>query len=77
MKPIPVTPATDWPVGRKIVLLDAHLQNPITVKVTRHANADHLITEDERGVVYFARTDRVTGFCDDDTPTDDFADILG
>ncbi len=79
MKPIPVTPSSDWPVGAKLTLLDAWLRNPITVKVTRHPNADHLVCEDERGVVHYARTDRVEGFAADheESHLDDFADILG
>lgn len=78
MRKIDVTPSTDWPVGRKVVLLNAYLQNPIEVKVTRHPNADHLVCEDERGVVYYARTDRVEGFIREPAPRfDDFADILG
>ncbi len=83
MKMPTVTPSPDWPIGRRVVLLDAYLRNPIEVKVTKHANADHLITEDDRGVVYYARTDRITGFADDyviereDVELIDFADILG
>lgn len=80
MKPsqIPVTPSSDWPVGAKITLLDAYLQNPIDVRVKRHPNTDHLVCEDERGIVYYARTDRVVGFVGNvPDPIDDFADILG
>jgi len=78
MRKIEATPAANWPVGRKIVLLDAYLQNPVTVKITRHPNADHLICEDERGVVYYARTDRVEGFVTEPVDSiDDFSDILG
>lgn len=84
-----VTPVTDWPVGHKIVLLDAWLQCPREVKVTRHWNADHIGAEDDKGVVYYAKTDRIEGFVlqvDSDfddifgaaaKPADDFADILG
>lgn len=78
MRKIEATPAANWPVGRKIVLLDAYLQNPVTVKIMRHPNADHLICEDERGVVYYARTDRVEGFVTELVDSiDDFSDILG
>jgi hypothetical protein len=78
MKPISVTPSSNWPVSRRIVLLDAWMRNPIEVKITKHPNGDHLLCEDERGVVHYARTDRVTGFADDAAEmTDDFADILG
>lgn len=78
MRRIEITPSVNWPVGRKISLLDAYMQNPITVKITRHPNADHLVCEDERGVVHYARTDRVEGFVNEPTnPIDDFSDILG
>lgn len=78
MRKIEITPAANWPIGSKIVLLDAWLQNPIHVRVTRHPNAEHLVCEDERGVVHYARTDRVEGFIGEPAaPADDFADILG
>ncbi len=80
MKAIPVTPSADWPVGAKITLLDAYLQNPIDVRVKRHPNADHLVCEDERGIVHYARTDRVVGLVDEsviEPAVDDFAEILG
>jgi hypothetical protein len=74
-----ITPAADWPLGNRIVLLDAYMRNPIEVKVIRHPNADHLVGEDERGVVYYARTDRVVGSVpgNDDSGFYDFSDILG
>ena len=53
MKMPTVTPSADWPIGRRVVLLDAYLRNPIEVKVTKHPNPDHLITEDDRGVVHY------------------------
>lgn len=75
---IDVTPSSNWPVGRRIVLLDAYMRNPIEVKITKHPNGDHLLCEDERGVVYYARTDRATGFVENSSiDLDDFADILG
>ncbi len=85
MKPVTVTPSSDWPISARIMLTDAYLQNPIEVKVRSHPNADHLVCEDDRGVVYYARTDRVAGFVNIDfvKPTlsasalDEFADILG
>lgn len=78
MRKIEVTPSANWPIGRKIVLLDAYHQNPIQVRITRHPNVDHLACEDERGVVHYARTDRVEGFIGDaPEPADDFEDILG
>jgi hypothetical protein len=71
-----VTPAANWPIGRRIVLLDAWLNNPREVKVTRHWNAEHIGAEDDRGIVYYAKTDRIEGFTK--PPVDpDFADILG
>lgn len=79
MRRIEITPSSSWPIGRRIILLDAYMRNPIDAKVTRHPNADHVIVEDDRGVVYFARTDRITGFStvDRQRKVDDFADILG
>ncbi|WP_425962690.1 hypothetical protein [Rhizobium nepotum] len=74
-----VTPSSNWSIGRRIILLDAYMRNPIDVKVTRHPNADHVIVEDDRGVVYFARTDRITGYSTSGKTreVEDFADILG
>ncbi|QXV73577.1 hypothetical protein [Rhizobium phage RHph_X2_30] len=76
-----VTPATNWPLKSRIILLDAWMKNPIGVKVIKHPNADHLVAEDERGIVYYARTDRVVGFDPYFSGLtniyDDFADILG
>lgn len=78
MRRTEITPSVTWPVGRKIILLDAYMQNPITVKIVRHPNADHLVCEDERGVVHYARTDRVEGFVIEPVDSiDDFSDILG
>lgn len=55
-------PIAAWPVGRKIILVDAWMRNPIEVKVTGHPNAENLIAEDSRGVVYYAHHGRVKGF---------------
>ncbi|MNE51757.1 hypothetical protein D3C80_1464000 [compost metagenome] len=75
-----ITPASDWPITSQISLLDPYYRNPVNVKVVKHANADHIIAEDARGIVYFARTDRIASepvqhFVD--IEFDDFSDILG
>ena len=54
-------PAKDFPVGWNITLLDAYMRNPIDVRVTRHPNADNIVAEDPRGVVYYAGTGRIVG----------------
>lgn len=76
-----VTPSTNWPLHSRIILLDAWMKNPIAVKVIKHPNDEHLVAEDDRGIVYYARTDRVVGpdpnFSQLTNISDDFADILG
>ena len=70
-----ITPAADWLLKSRVVLLDAYMRNPIEVRITKHANENHVITEDDRGIVYFARTDRIVGFCRQ--PVDEYEDLLG
>ena len=76
-----ITPAVKWPIGSRIVLLDAWMKNPIEVRVTRHPNTDCVLTEDNRGIVYFARTDRISGFAEGKSGVTDrlseYDDILG
>ena len=74
-----LTPATDWPIGSKIVLLDAYMRNPIEVKVVAHWNAEHIGGEDARGIAYYAKTDRIVGFAANGKPVsalDEFDDVL-
>ena len=76
------TPVAAFPVGSKVVLLDAWMRNPRVVTITKHASANHIISEDARGVVYFANITRISGKVEDterSTKVDwaEFADVLG
>lgn len=74
-----ITPATDWPIGGKATLVDAYYRNPVAVRVTKHANVDHIIAEDVKGIIYFACTDRLTRLAGENVcpQEDDFSDVLG
>ncbi len=69
--------ASDYPVGSSVTLLDAWMRNPRKVRITKHPDYDpySIICEDERGVVYTAKTSRIV-----DEPTkglDEIDDLLG
>ncbi len=76
-----VTPASNWPIKSRVILLDAWMRNPVRVKITRHPNVDHIVAEDLTGIVYYARTDRIEGKDPDSMEVVDlfpeFSDILG
>ena len=72
-----ITPASQWPIKRRIILLDAWMRNPIEVRVTKHWNDTHIGAEDDRGIVYFSRTDRIIGFASAPASVfDEFDDLL-
>lgn len=75
-------PVKAYPVGRRAILLDAWMRNPVEVKITAHANSSHFISEDARGVVYFAHVGRVTRLISEEPAAshpewEEFSDILG
>jgi hypothetical protein len=62
-------------IASKIILLDAWMKNPIEVKVTKHPNADHILAEDARGVVYYAHHARIERILES-KPRRDFDNLL-
>jgi hypothetical protein len=74
---VAVASLAQWPVGTRVELLDAWFRNPIEVKVTKHPNAEHIISEDDRGVVYYAHYKRITRIVKKATPDRlSFEDLL-
>lgn len=74
-------PSTDFPIGWSITLVDAYMRDPRSVRVTKHPNPNHILAEDERGIVYYAHTGRIVGVAqapvyDRKTPAVEF-DLLG
>lgn len=79
------TSLANWPVGSRIILVDAWMRNPIEVKITRHWNAEHIGAEDSAGIVYYAHIGRIKSRVADEfddifqlkQTVDDFADVFG
>lgn len=81
------TSSASYPIGSRVILVDAWMRHPIEVKITKHWNAEHIGAEDANGIVYYAHTSRIrqrivetTDFDDilgDAPKPDDFDDILG
>jgi len=70
-------PVDAWPVGNRVVLLDAWMRNPVEVKIIRHWNADHVGADDVTGLRYYAHVGRIERRISKELELDDFDDILG
>lgn len=70
-------PVDAWPVGSRVVLLDAWMKNPVEVKIFRHWNADHIGADDDKGLRYYAHVGRIERGIFTELDLDEFEDILG
>jgi hypothetical protein len=83
-------PVLKWPIGRRVVIVDAYGKNPTEAVIKHHWNSTHAGADDDRGIRHFVHVDRIKRFVtvaedefDDilgnttDVTQDDFADILG